>query len=194
MQGPGIPPLYNSGLLSMATGSSSSQAPESPSQASPNLHPHLTSGRNLEIVWSKSHLVMRMIEMRIGQEPLLQVGEVSWPNFRGLGNHSMKKLLSTFGKFTAGFTPTCASVRVLYWPQTNLGLLGSFRSDGSENVTQTVNSRCFRLLHSYSISSDVSEFFSGVEFEKTVFKFVFLVFTSIWNLRLGSLTSPLSFF
>ena len=93
MQGPGIPPLYNSGLLSMATGSSSSQAPESPSQTSPNLHPHLTSGRNLEIVWSKSHLVMRMIEMRIGQEPLLQVGEVSWPNFRGLGNHDMKKLL-----------------------------------------------------------------------------------------------------
>ena len=36
---------------------------------------------------------MRMIEMRIGQEPLLQVGEVSWPNFRGLGNHDMKKLL-----------------------------------------------------------------------------------------------------
>ena len=113
MQGPGIPPLYNSGLLSMATGSSSSQAPESPSQASPNLHPHLTSGRNLEIVWSKSHLVMRMIEMRIGQEPLLQVCEVSWPNFRRLGNHNMKKLLSTVGKFTA----TCPSLRVLYWPQ-----------------------------------------------------------------------------
>ena len=37
------------------------------------MHPHLTSGKNLEIVWSKSHLVMRMIEMRIGQEPLLQV-------------------------------------------------------------------------------------------------------------------------
>ena len=185
MQGPGIPPLYNSGLLSMATGSSSSQAPESPSQASPNLHPHLTSGRNLEIVWSKSHLVMRMIEMRIGQEPLLQVGEVSWPNFRGLGNHSMKKLLSTFGKFTAGFTPTCASVRVLYWPQTNLGLLGSFRSDRSENVTQTANSRCFRLLHSYSISSNVSEFF--LEFNskrlylssETEKSNLFLVFTSI---------------
>ena len=185
MQGPGIPPLYNSGLLSMATGSSSSQAPESPSQASPNLHPHLTSGRNLEIVWSKSHLVMRMIEMRIGQEPLLQVGEVSWPNFRGLGNHSMKKLLSTFGKFTAGFTATCASVRVLYWPQTNLGLLGSCRSDGSENVTQTANSRCFRLLHSYSISSNVSEFF--LEFNskrlylssETEKSNLFLVFTSI---------------
>ena len=163
MQGPGIPPLYNSGLLSMATGSSSSQAPESPSQASPNLHPHLTSGRNLEIVWSKSHLVMRMIEMRIGQEPLLQVCEVSWPNFRGLGNHNMEKLISTVGKFTA----TCPSLRVLYWrrPQTILRLLASFSnrdSDGSENVSQTVNSYCLKLFHSYSIllnMSNVSEFF-----------------------------------
>lgn len=75
MQGPGIPPLHNSGSLSIpsATGSSSGHAPESPSQGSPHLHPHMTSGRNLEIIWSKSHLVMRMIEMRIGQEPLLQV-------------------------------------------------------------------------------------------------------------------------
>ena len=163
MQGPGIPPLYNSGLLSMATGSSSSQAPESPSQASPNLHPHLTSGRNLEIVWSKSHLVMRMIEMRIGQEPLLQVCEVSWPNFRGLGNHNMEKLISTGGKFTAA----CPSLRMLYWrrPQTILRLLASFSnrdSDGSENVSQTVNSYCLKLFHSYSIllnMSNVSEFF-----------------------------------
>lgn len=194
MQGPGIPPLYNSGLLSMATGSSSSQAPESPSQASPNLHPHLTSGRNLEIVWSKSHLVMRMIEMRIGQEPLLQVGEVSWPNFRRLGNHNMKKLLSTFGTFTAGFTATCASVRVLYWPQTNLGLLGSFRSDGSENVTQTVNSRCFRLLHSYSISSNVSEFFLELNSKRLYLSSFFSCSRPFEILRLGSLTSPLSFF
>ena len=157
MQGPGIPQLYNSGLLSMATGSSSSQAPESPSQASPNLHPHLTSGRNLEIVWSKSHLVMRMIEMRIGQEPLLQVGEVSWPNFRRIGNHNMKKMLSTVGKFTA----SCPSLSVLYSSQTILRLLASF-SNCSENVTQTVNSCCFKLLHAYSISlnmSNVSEFF-----------------------------------
>jgi len=75
MQGPGIPPLHISGSLSMptSTGSSSSQAPEAPAQVSLHLHPHLTSGRNLEIIWSKSHLVMRMIEMRIGQEPLLQV-------------------------------------------------------------------------------------------------------------------------
>lgn len=75
MQGPGIPPLHNSGSLSVpsATGTSASQAPESPAQGGLLLHPHLTSGRNLEIMWSKSHLVMRMIEMRIGQEPLLQV-------------------------------------------------------------------------------------------------------------------------
>ena len=155
MQGPGIPPLYNSGLLSMATGSSSSQAPESPSQASPNLHPHLTSGRNLEIVWSKSHLVMRMIEMRIGQEPLLQVGEVSWPNFRGLRNRNKKKLL------VGNSLPL-----VLRWECcTCHRLLASFSScdsDGSENVTQTVNSCCFKLLHAYSISlnmSNVREFF-----------------------------------
>lgn len=75
MQGPGIPPLHNSGSLSGSSvaGSSSGQTPESPSVGSPHMHPHLTSGKNLEIIWSKSHLVMRMIEMRIGQEPLLQV-------------------------------------------------------------------------------------------------------------------------
>lgn len=75
MQGPGIPPLHNTGSLSASSvaGSSSGQTPESPSVGAPHMHPHLTSGKNLEIIWSKSHLVMRMIEMRIGQEPLLQV-------------------------------------------------------------------------------------------------------------------------
>ena len=76
MHGPGLPPLHSSGSLSSASvsGSFSGQPPESPTPGGcPHLHPHLTSGRNLEIFWSKSHLVMRMIEMRIGQEPLLQV-------------------------------------------------------------------------------------------------------------------------
>ncbi|XP_067032704.1 transcription initiation factor TFIID subunit 2-like isoform X1 [Acropora muricata] len=75
MEGPGIPALHNAGSLSATSTSatSSGQAPESPTQGGLILHPHLTSGRNLEIMWSKSHLVMRMIEMRIGQEPLLQV-------------------------------------------------------------------------------------------------------------------------
>ncbi|XP_074635589.1 transcription initiation factor TFIID subunit 2-like isoform X2 [Acropora palmata] len=75
MQGPGIPALHNAGSLSgtSTSATSSGQAPESPTQGGLILHPHLTSGRNLEIMWSKSHLVMRMIEMRIGQEPLLQV-------------------------------------------------------------------------------------------------------------------------
>lgn len=75
MEGPGLPPLHNTGSLSASSvaGSSSGQMPESPSVGAPHMHPHLTSGKNLEIIWSKSHLVMRMIEMRIGQEPLLQV-------------------------------------------------------------------------------------------------------------------------
>ena len=78
MEGPGIPALHNAGSLSATSTSatSSGQAPESPTQGGLILHPHLTSGRNLEIMWSKSHLVMRMIEMRIGQEPLLQVWSV----------------------------------------------------------------------------------------------------------------------
>lgn len=75
MQGPGLPPLHSAGTLSSSSvqGSCSGQTPESLGVGSPHMHPHLTSGKNLEIVWSKSHLVMRMIEMRIGQEPLLQV-------------------------------------------------------------------------------------------------------------------------
>ena len=90
MQGPGIPPLHISGSLSMptSTGSSSSQAPEAPAQVSLHLHPHLTSGRNLEIIWSKSHLVMRMIEMRIGQEPLLQVRPSSLVSRHSSPTHS----------------------------------------------------------------------------------------------------------
>jgi hypothetical protein len=38
-----------------------------------HMHPHLTSCKQLEAMCSKAHLVMRLIEMRIGQEPLLQV-------------------------------------------------------------------------------------------------------------------------
>lgn len=34
---------------------------------------YLILGKNLEIIWSKLYFVMRMIEMRIGQELLLQV-------------------------------------------------------------------------------------------------------------------------
>lgn len=93
MQGPGLPPLHNTGSLSASNvaGSSSGQTPESPSVSAPHMHPHLTSGKNLEIIWSKSHLVMRMIEMRIGQEPLLQVCAL-WHNLQ-VNNHHYLSLL-----------------------------------------------------------------------------------------------------
>lgn len=38
-----------------------------------HMHPHLTSSKQLQAMCSKAHLVLRLIEMRIGQEPLLQV-------------------------------------------------------------------------------------------------------------------------
>ena len=38
-----------------------------------HMHPHSTSCKQLEAMRSKAHLVMRLIETRIGQEPLLQV-------------------------------------------------------------------------------------------------------------------------
>ena len=49
MEGPGLPPLHNTGSLSASSvaGSSSGQMPESPSVGAPHMHPHLTSGKNL---------------------------------------------------------------------------------------------------------------------------------------------------
>ncbi|XP_031558269.1 transcription initiation factor TFIID subunit 2-like [Actinia tenebrosa] len=80
MEGPGLPPLHsplNTKTLT-ATGSSSSstttsdQTPIIPFSAT-HLHPQLIGVKQKEVALSKAHLVLRMIENRIGQEPLLQV-------------------------------------------------------------------------------------------------------------------------
>ncbi|XP_048582004.1 transcription initiation factor TFIID subunit 2 isoform X3 [Nematostella vectensis] len=73
--GPGLPPLHSNMIESTANQSSSSSqdSPRSAAGSSIHLHPHLTSVKQREVAWSKSHLVLRMIEIRIGQEPLLQV-------------------------------------------------------------------------------------------------------------------------
>ena len=38
-----------------------------------NLHPKLLSGQELEVLFAKAHLVIRMIQLKIGQDLLLQV-------------------------------------------------------------------------------------------------------------------------
>ena len=85
MEGTGLPPLHNPGATGGISTASTFSAPSSSSQPdSPtptgngnflalHMHPHLTPMKQKDIAWSKSHLVLRMIEMRIGQEPLLQV-------------------------------------------------------------------------------------------------------------------------
>lgn len=75
--GPGLLPLHNKSTLIKEEGSSDtdsdnlSTACHQPSFL--HMHPHLTSCKQLETMCRKAHLVMRLIEMRIGQEPLLQV-------------------------------------------------------------------------------------------------------------------------
>ena len=79
-----------------------------------------------------------------------------------------KKSLKTFGN--------CAGSLVI-WPFDHRGLkqqFGNNGGNGSENVTQKVNLSCFKLFCSYSISfnlSNVVDFFSRVEFWRTVSKF-----------------------
>lgn len=80
MEGPGLPPLHSplTTKILTATGSSSSttttsdQAPTMPFSAV-HLHPQLIGVKQKEVALSKAHLVLRMIENRIGQDPLLQV-------------------------------------------------------------------------------------------------------------------------
>jgi hypothetical protein len=75
--GSGLLPLHNKSSLSTEEISSDTDsetlttACHQPSFL--HMHPHLTSCKQLEAMRSKAHLVMRLIETRIGQEPLLQV-------------------------------------------------------------------------------------------------------------------------
>ena len=71
MDGPGLPPLHTPRESNLEKSSSASS--ESQHGTVSHMHPHLSPGRQLEVAWSKSHLVLRMIEIRIGQEALLQV-------------------------------------------------------------------------------------------------------------------------
>ena len=50
-------------------------APSTPSTPSSrvNIHPHLIGERELRILLTKAHLVIRMIQLKIGQDLLLQV-------------------------------------------------------------------------------------------------------------------------
>ena len=75
--GPGLLPLHNKSTLVKEEGSSDTDSDNlSTTCHQPSflhMHPHLTSCKQLETMCRKAHLVMRLIEMRIGQEPLLQV-------------------------------------------------------------------------------------------------------------------------
>lgn len=76
IEGPGLTPLHNkrSEETTGSEGTSSGDYHTSFYQQSHlHMHPHITSCKQLEAATSKAHLVMRLIEMRIGQEPLLQV-------------------------------------------------------------------------------------------------------------------------
>ena len=75
--GPGLLPLHNKASVSPEEVSSDTDSETLSSVCRQpsflHMHPHLTSCKQLEAMCSKAHLVMRLIETRIGQEPLLQV-------------------------------------------------------------------------------------------------------------------------
>lgn len=79
ISGAGLSPLHNKGPISAEEFSSDTDSDtltttyHQPSFL--HMHPHLTSCKQLEAMYSKAHLVMRLIETRIGQEPLLQVNQ-----------------------------------------------------------------------------------------------------------------------
>ncbi|XP_046847633.1 transcription initiation factor TFIID subunit 2-like [Xenia sp. Carnegie-2017] len=76
IEGPGLLPLNNKSFVSNNDVSSDTDSDTMATSGQPSylhMHPHLTSCKQIEAMYSKAHLVMRLIEMRIGLEPLLQV-------------------------------------------------------------------------------------------------------------------------
>lgn len=78
IEGPGLSPLHNK-RSEEANGRDGTSSGDHHTlalfyqQSHLHMHPHITSCKQIEAATSKAHLVMRLIEMRIGQEPLLQV-------------------------------------------------------------------------------------------------------------------------
>lgn len=74
LDGPGLPALYPFPLVSTDGKQDQSKLDSKSSSNSLSLHQHLqlTPFRQLQVAGKKSHLIMRMIELRIGQDLLLQ--------------------------------------------------------------------------------------------------------------------------
>ena len=74
LDGPGLPALYPFPLVSIDAKQDQSKLDSKSSSQSLSLHQHpqLTPFRQLQVAGKKSHLIMRMIELRIGQDLLLQ--------------------------------------------------------------------------------------------------------------------------
>lgn len=75
LDGPGLPPLYPFPLAAIPLDSKMEVKTDPvipPQIAILQQHPHLISYKQYEMLKTKSHLVMRMMELRIGQDLLLQ--------------------------------------------------------------------------------------------------------------------------
>lgn len=75
LDGPGLPPLYPFTLAAIPLDSKMEVKTDPvipPQIAILQQHPHLISYKQYEMLKTKSHLVMRMMELRIGQDLLLQ--------------------------------------------------------------------------------------------------------------------------
>ena len=71
IEGPTLPPLYPYASVSM-DGKLDASQPQQDGHSLFLQHPRLMSSVQLKMMETKSHLVMRMIELRIGQDLLLQ--------------------------------------------------------------------------------------------------------------------------
>ena len=75
LDGPTLAPLYPLPLTQVPLDGGKHETKQQHQQQQDNLlrqHPHLISSEQLKMLETKSHLIMRMIELRIGPDLLMQ--------------------------------------------------------------------------------------------------------------------------
>ena len=73
LEGPTLAPLYPFPLAAVPLDGTKHETINVESSSTLRQHPHLISSEQMEMLETKSHLILRMIELRIGQDLLMQV-------------------------------------------------------------------------------------------------------------------------
>ncbi|XP_065647290.1 transcription initiation factor TFIID subunit 2 isoform X3 [Hydra vulgaris] len=109
--GPGLPPLYPYSLVTHPIDGKQESTNEISQSSAIQQHPHIISSRQLKMIGTKSHFVMRIIELRIGQDLLLQAfnKSLSLASAAAAKNTDMM-LWSNMLLSTTGFLKTISTV------------------------------------------------------------------------------------